>query len=247
MTTDTTTAVLVVTGAGSGIGRAVVHALAGRPETLVLAGRRRTALEGTAGGLEAGSPPLLADVDVSTPEGAERLAETVRDRPVAGLALVAGGVGASSDRPGLAGVAESWETSWRLNVLTAVLTVQALRDTMTDGASVVALGSIAGTRGGGAYGAAKAALTPWVRDLARALGPRGVTANVVAPGYTEDTEFFGTSMTSDRRRRLLAETFTGRAGRPEDVAALVAFLMSPAGRHLSGQVLHVNGGSLLAG
>jgi NAD(P)-dependent dehydrogenase (short-subunit alcohol dehydrogenase family) len=247
MTTDTSTPVLVVTGAGSGIGRAVVHALAARPETLVLAGRRRTALEESAASLETVSPPLLVDADLSTPEGAGHLRETLRHRPVAGLALVAGGVGASSERPGLAGVAESWEASWRMNVLTAVLTVEALRDTLAGGASVVALGSIAGTRGGGSYGAAKAALTPWVRDLARALGPRGVTANVVAPGYTEDTEFFGTSMTSDRRRRLLAETFTGRPGRPEDVASLVAYLMSPAGRHLSGQVLHVNGGALLAG
>jgi len=246
MTTHTPQ-LLVVTGAGSGIGRAVAGALAERPETLVLVGRRRTALEGTARGLDTPSPPLLVDADLSTPDGATRLAEAVGTRPVAGLALVAGGVGASSDRSGLAGVAESWEASWRMNVLTAVLTVQALRDTLTDGASVVALGSIAGTRGGGAYGAAKAALTPWMRDLARALGPRGVTANVVAPGYTEDTELFGTSMTPERRERLLGETFTARAGRPDDVAGLVAFPMSPAGQHLSGQVLHVNGGALLAG
>lgn len=246
MTTDTTP-LLVVTGAGSGIGRAVAQGLASRSETLVLVGRRRTALETSARDLAAPSPALLVDADLSTPDGAAHLAKAVGDLPVAGLALVAGGVGASSDRPGLAGVAEAWEASWRVNVLTAVLTVQALRDNLTEGASIVALGSIAGTRGGGAYGAAKAALTPWVRDLARALGPRGVTANIVAPGYTEDTEFFGASMTSERHERLLAETFTGRAGRPEDVAALVSYLMSPAGRHLSGQVLHVNGGALLAG
>jgi 3-oxoacyl-[acyl-carrier protein] reductase len=247
MTDSHSDRVLVVTGAGSGIGRAVARALSSRAETLVLAGRRCSALEETARELEPTSPPLLVDADLSTRSGVERLANVVGDRGVAGLALVAGGVGASSEQPGLAGVAESWESSWRVNVLTAVLTVEALRHGLTDGAAVVALGSIAAARGGGAYGAAKAALTPWMRDLARSLGPRGITANVVAPGYTEDTEFFGSSMTPERRERLLAETFTGRAGRPEDVAGLVAQLLSPAGRHISGQVLHVNGGALLAG
>jgi 3-oxoacyl-[acyl-carrier protein] reductase len=239
--------VLVVTGAGSGIGRAVALALSGRPETLVLAGRRRAALEETARALGTAAPPLLADGDLSTTSGATQLAGIVGSRPVAGVALVAGGVGESSDRPGLDGLAESWEASWRMNVLSAVLTVEALRERLADRAAIVALGSIAATRGGGSYGAAKAALTPWVRDLARTLGPRGITANVVSPGYTEGTEFFGPSIEPARRDRLLAEAFNNQAGRPEEVAALIAYLMSSDGRHLSGQVLHINGGALLAG
>jgi NAD(P)-dependent dehydrogenase (short-subunit alcohol dehydrogenase family) len=239
--------VMVVTGAGSGIGRAVAQALAGRSERLLLAGRRRAALEQTARGLDTATPPLLVDADLSTPAGADRLADTVGGRSVAAVALVAGGVAPSSDVPGLPGVSASWDASWRMNVMTAVLTVEAVRDRLADRSAIVALGSIAGTRGGGAYGAAKAALTPWVRDLARTLGPRGITANVVAPGYTQGTEFFGDSMAPERRERLLGETFTGQAGRPEDVAALVAYLLSPAGGHVSGQVLHVNAGALLAG
>jgi NAD(P)-dependent dehydrogenase (short-subunit alcohol dehydrogenase family) len=60
-----------------------------------------------------------------------------------------------------------------------------------------------------------------------------------------DTEFFGDALTTQRRARLVGETITGRAGVPDDVAATVLFLASPEGRHITGQVLHVNGGAYL--
>ncbi|MGH3918271.1 MAG: SDR family NAD(P)-dependent oxidoreductase [Pseudonocardiaceae bacterium] len=110
------------------------------------------------------------------------------------------------------------------------------------GRAVINIGSIAADQGAGSYGAAKAGVASWNIDLAAELGPRGVTANVVAPGYTADTEFFRDKLTDQRREALIAATSTGRASAPDDVAATVHFLASPAARQITGQVLAVNGG-----
>ncbi len=73
----------------------------------------------------------------------------------------------------------------------------------------------------------------------------GITANVVSPGLIVDTEFFGDSMTEERLATLVGQTKNGRAGTPEDVAALVGFLASEKAGHVTGQVLAVNGGAHL--
>jgi 3-oxoacyl-[acyl-carrier protein] reductase len=78
-----------------------------------------------------------------------------------------------------------------------------------------------------------------------ALPPQvDVTANVIAPGSTRDTEFFRGGMTEQRRSALIAQTANGRAGTPADIAATVVFLASPGASHITAQTLHVNGGAL---
>ena len=145
----------------------------------------------------------------------------------------------------LAGLAAAWRANLEANVLSAVLVTAALTPRLTDDARVISFSSIAARRGAGSYGAAKAAVEAWNADLARELGPRGITANVVSPGLTLGSEFFRDSLTETRRQRLVDETHTGRPGTTTDVAATVMFLASPAAGHVTGQVIHVNGGAYL--
>jgi len=108
---------------------------------------------------------------------------------------------------------------------------------------VVFISSINGRRGKvgqSNYAAAKAGLLGLARSAARELAGSGVTVNVVEPGFTTTPMTAG--LPSRIRRRALAETPLGRAGRPEDIAAAVAFFASPAASHITGQSLAVDGG-----
>lgn len=150
-----------------------------------------------------------------------------------------------SDEP-LDVVLHNWTLNFGLNTLTAALLTEALKDRLADpGGRVLFLSSIAAFRGSGsgAYAASKAALHPYAHDLARQLGPRGITVNVVAPGYVEDTEFFGDGMDEERHARLVAETSTGRAGTPGDVATTLHWLASHGAGHITSQIIQVNGGA----
>ncbi|GAB2600255.1 SDR family NAD(P)-dependent oxidoreductase [Kribbella endophytica] len=225
---------IVVTGGATGIGRAAAELFRADGDRVVITGRRADLLKQTAD--ELGAEAVVCDA--TDPAQVAELASALPER----VDVLVNNAGGNTELNDDGDLAARWIANYTTNVVSAVLTTTALAPKLTT--AVISLGSIAGTRGGGSYGAAKAALATWSLDLAAELGPRGITSNVVAPGYTAETEFFQDRMTDERRERLVGSTMTGRAGTPYDVAALIHFLASPGARHLTGQVLHVNGGAL---
>ncbi|GAA4547054.1 SDR family NAD(P)-dependent oxidoreductase [Amycolatopsis samaneae] len=232
----------LVTGGGTGIGRAVAARFTAAGDRVYLTGRREKPLREATTAL--GELAHALPCDNTDPD---RLAAAVAELPDTIDVLVnnAGG-NTDFDLPepdGLAALARRWQANVNANLISAVLTTHAVGDRLATGGAVVHIGSIAADQGAGSYGAAKAALAAWNVDLAKQLGARGITSNVVSPGYVEETEFFRDRLTGDRVGRLVDATLTGRAGTPADIAETVFFLASPGARHLTGQAINVNGGA----
>lgn len=233
---------VLVTGGGTGIGKAVAAVFAADGDRVFITGRRPEPLQATAAELGPTVQPVVCD-------GTDPIQVGALSAQLPGslnvLVHCAGG-NTDFDRaaPGdLISLAANWRANLEANLVSAVITTAAMRDRLTEGGAVVNIGSIAADQGAGAYGAAKAGVASWNITLASELGPRGVTANVVSPGYITDTEFFRDKLTDKRREALIAATSTRRAGTPDDVAGTVQFLASPAARHITGQVIAVNGGA----
>ncbi len=235
---------VVVTGGGTGIGKAIAAAFARHGDAVVITGRRPDPLARTAA--ELGPAVRAVAFDASDPVQVE---QALADLPATVDVLInsAGGntdIGAP-EPTSLAEVATAWRANLDSNVLSAVLMTTALRGRLVPGGAVISFSSIAAHRGGaGSYSAAKAAVEAWNLTLAADVGADRITANVIAPGFIDGTEFFRGRMTDDRRSALVAQTATGRAGTADDIAATVRFLASPAASHITAQTIHVNGGAL---
>ncbi|MEU7177814.1 SDR family NAD(P)-dependent oxidoreductase [Streptomyces celluloflavus] len=231
---------ILVTGGGTGIGRACAHHFAAQGEQVIVTGRRPGPLAEAA----AHDGVRALECDHTDPAALTRLLAALPER----IDVLVNNAGGNTDfdadgEQDLAAYARDFRANLDANLVGAALTTRALDGRLAAGGAVVHIGSIAADRGAGSYGAAKAGLAAWNTDLAAALGPRDVTANVVSPGYVAGTEFFRDRLSADRRTGLVAATALGRAGVPADVAGAVAFLASPAARHITGQVLNVNGGA----
>lgn len=195
-----------------------------------------------------GASVTTVAADVAHPEGATAVTTAIRDRfgTIDVLVANAGGNPPVGDSESLNGVVAEWQANFTTNVLSAVVLVEAARPLLAEYGRVLMFSSIAayrGSGGSGAYGATKAALHGYLPVLAGQLGTSGATANLIAPGYVSDTEFFGGELPPQRREALAEQAMTKRAGTPDDVADLVEFLASDRAGHLTAQILQLNGGA----
>ena len=241
--------VAVVTGGGTGIGRAVAERLAAEGAEVVIVGRRQQTLAATGAALGERVTPFAADV--AQAGDVVRLADFVRER-FGRLDVLVNNAGyllpvtLADPDAGAAALVEVLS----VHVLGAYLVTAHLSSLLArPGGRVVNISSIAASTGGSGagaaqgYAAAKAGLIGLTYGMARELGPQGITVNAVAPGFVADTGFTE-SFGADRVRWLVDQTMVGRAGEVADIAAAVSYLAGEDAHWVCGQVLHVNGGAL---
>jgi NAD(P)-dependent dehydrogenase (short-subunit alcohol dehydrogenase family) len=238
----------VVTGSGQGIGRGIAVGLAEAGADVVLVARREADLLETAHLVGAsGRAAIVVQGDVRETGTCERLADAARSS-FGRLDVWVNNVGGSDDRTTRLLVDtpdDVWRSQLELNLTTAFLGAKAAAGAMVSGGSIVNITSGAGTRGSprtGPYAAAKAGLINLTLTLALELAPR-IRVNAVSPGQVPTASFREVLGNDDARLVELAElTPLRRLGTPDDIAAAVVFLSSPAAAWITGEHLRVAGG-----
>jgi len=242
---------LLVTGASRGIGRAtaLMAARAGA-DVAVLYQSRRSDAEGVARAVRAlGRRAFLGGGDLGDPD---RVAQVMSELHAAfgGLdgVVVNHGTWPSAATPIARMAPERWRQTMRANLDSVFLVTRAALGMMRGTGRVVMVSSTAGQRGEADhadYAAAKGAMISLVKSLAIECAP-GITVNAVAPGWV-DTEMSATAFEGAGRATITASIPLGRIATADDVAGPIIFLLSDLARHITGEIVNVNGGSVLPG
>jgi 3-oxoacyl-[acyl-carrier protein] reductase len=243
--------IALVTGASRGIGRAIAVALGARGAKVVVnyAGQEAAANDAAAAVIAAGGLAVLKRFDVSDGAAVDAAVKEIVAAE-GGLHILVNNAGIAVNALTLGAKDLDWKRSLDINLTGAFqCTRAALRPLLKakDAGRIINITSITaetGSAGQAPYVAAKAALIGLTKTWAREYASRGITCNAVSPGYI-DTDMTANELPAERREELLRAIPLGRVGRPEDVAAAVAFLASPAACYITGEVLRVNGGLLM--
>jgi len=235
--------VAIVTGSSRGIGRAIAERLGrdGAKVVVTYHGNRDKAEEVVAGITAAGSEAVAVQADVRDIGSVRALFAHAKERFGRIDILVNNAAGVNVFKPTEQMTEDEYDSMF-LITRGVYFALQEAAKQLEDGGRIVSV-STAGTAmamaGGGAYAGSKAAVEQFSNALAKELGHRGITVNTLAPGLT-DTD--GMVLTDEQKNGLIAQTPLGRLGKPEDVAAAVALLVSDDAHWITGQNVRATGG-----
>ncbi len=240
---DLTGKAALVTGATGGIGEAIARALHARGASVTLTGRREAELARVAEAL-GGERVIVAPADLSDASAPAALVERV-EGAFGALDILVNNAGFTRDMLALRMGDADWNAVLEVDLNAPFrLARAALRGMMKRRQGrIVSIASIVGVTGNAGqanYAAAKAGLIGMSKSLAQEVATRGVTVNVVAPGFVKTA--MTDALPEAARTALLSRIPTGRMGAPEDVAAAVVYLSSVEAGWVTGQTIHVNGG-----
>ncbi|WP_448365747.1 3-oxoacyl-ACP reductase FabG [Fluviibacter phosphoraccumulans] len=245
-----TATVALVTGASRGIGRAIAMELTRQGMTVI---GTATSESGAASITEAikaaGGAGWGASLDVRDGAGVDALISDIEAKTGTAITVLVNNAGITRDTLAMRMKDEDWDDVLDTNLKSVFRMCRAVMRGMMKARTgrIVNITSVvghAGNPGQANYCAAKAGVSGMTRSLARELGSRGITVNCVAPGFI-DTDMTK-ALDDSQKAMLLGNIPLGRLGTPEDIAAAVGFLVSPAAAYVTGSTIHVNGGMYLA-
>jgi 3-oxoacyl-[acyl-carrier protein] reductase len=244
--------VALVTGGSRGIGRAAAESLArAGARVAVNYAKNRAAAEETVAAIQAaGGEAIALAADLSDPARARALVADVVAR-WRRLDIVVNNAGIWEEDVAGAGSLDVWDRTLAVNVKGAYsVTDAAIPHLVREKGSIVFVSSTAGQRGESkhsAYAASKGALISYTKSLAAELGPRGVRVNCVAPGWVATDMTAATLADASSRSEIERTIPLGRVGEPGEIAGAILFLVSDLAGFVQGEILNVNGGSVLVG
>ena len=237
--------VAIVTGAGTGIGKAIALDLAARGCDLAICARRIEPLQETAAEIaKLGRKTFVASVDVTKGDAVQAfVADAVK--ALGKVDILVNNAGVTRDNLLMRMSEEEWDAVLDTNLKGAFLFSKAVSRPMMKQRSgaIVNISSVVGLIGNPGqcnYAASKAGLVALTKSMARELASRGVRVNAVAPGFiiSQMTD----ALPEEAKSAMLAHIPAARFGEPADIAKAVAFLCSPDASYITGQTLSVNGG-----
>ncbi len=228
--------VAIITGATSGIGLATARILKREGWNLCLVGRKTEAIESEF------KDDLIIKADISDLKAAEDIVKGTFER-FGRLDALINNAGQTLDKPLLRITQEDLENHFKTNLFSAFILSRSALKYFKDGGVIVNVSSVVGIIGNSwqtAYSASKAGLIAFTKSLAKEMGSRGIRVVAVAPGFIE------TPMTENLpehvKKKYLENIPLRRFGKPEEVAEVIAFLVSDRASYISGQVIIVDGG-----